>query len=87
MGEEAKQVMVQTHDLRKDYGPTRAVKGISFEVSKGEVVGFIGPNGAGKSTTMKMLTGFLKPTDGSVTIGGIAVALVIYPKAPRCTTI
>ena len=71
---ETGQVMVQTHGLIKDYGPNRAVKGISFEVSKGEVLGFLGPNGAGKSTTMKMLTGFLKPTSGSVTVGGIAVA-------------
>jgi len=66
--------MVEARALRKDYGATRAVDGISFEVSRGEVVGFLGPNGAGKSTTMKMLTGYLSPTAGSAVVGGIDVA-------------
>ncbi|RYF05112.1 MAG: ABC transporter ATP-binding protein, partial [Deltaproteobacteria bacterium] len=60
--------------LHKTYGQAQAVRGISFEVRRGEVVGFLGPNGAGKSTTMKMLTGFLKPTAGIAKIGGLDVA-------------
>ena len=74
MAHEVNNVMVQARDLRKDYGLTRAVKGISFDVSRGEVVGLLGPNGAGKSTTMKMLTGYLKPTAGDIKVGGIPVA-------------
>ncbi len=66
--------MVRAVDLRKDYGSTHAVQGMSFEVNRGEVVGFLGPNGAGKTTTMKMLTGFLRPTGGGAEIGGVSVA-------------
>lgn len=56
--------------LSKVYGEQRAVNDISFSLKKGEVVGFLGPNGAGKSTTMKMITGYLPPTSGSVSVGG-----------------
>jgi len=56
--------------LAKRYGDFDAVRGLSFEVSAGEVVGFLGPNGAGKTTTMRMLTGFIPPTDGHVRIAG-----------------
>src|SRR6185436_3109775 len=56
--------------LTKDYGPTRAVDRVTFNVRKGEVLGFLGPNGAGKSTTMKMLTCFLTPTGGTATVAG-----------------
>jgi ABC-2 type transport system ATP-binding protein len=63
--------MITVTELRKSYGDIDALKGISFEVPKGQVVGFLGPNGAGKSTTMKILTGFMAPTSGSVTIDGI----------------
>ncbi len=66
--------MVEVRGLGKNYGSTRAVDGISFKVSHGEVVGFLGPNGAGKSTTMKMLAGFLRPTDGQAWVGGVSVA-------------
>jgi ABC-2 type transport system ATP-binding protein len=66
--------IVEARVLRKDYGATRAVEDISFKVSRGEVVGFLGPNGAGKSTTMKMLTGYLRPTAGSALVAGIDVA-------------
>jgi ABC-2 type transport system ATP-binding protein len=62
--------MVEARSLQKLYGSTHAVDGISFEVSRGEVVGFLGPNGAGKSTTMKMLTGYLRPTAGNAGVGG-----------------
>jgi ABC-2 type transport system ATP-binding protein len=66
--------IVEARLLRKNYGPTRAVEDISFSISRGEVVGFLGPNGAGKSTTMKMLTGYLRPTSGSAFVAGIDVA-------------
>jgi ABC-2 type transport system ATP-binding protein len=66
--------MIEIHDLCKDFGPLRAVDRISFNVQKGEVLGFLGPNGAGKSTTMKMLTGFLAPTSGRASICGHDVA-------------
>jgi ABC-2 type transport system ATP-binding protein len=62
--------MIKVKGLRKHFGPKVAVAGVTFEVKKGEVLGFLGPNGAGKSTTMRMITGFLPPTDGFVTIGG-----------------
>ncbi|HTV61596.1 MAG TPA: ATP-binding cassette domain-containing protein [Verrucomicrobiae bacterium] len=62
--------MIKVQDLAKYFGAKRAVDGISFAVERGEVLGFLGPNGAGKSTTMRMITGFIAPTGGSVTIGG-----------------
>ena len=58
--------MIKTQNLSKRYGDLTAVDDISFEVEAGEVLGFLGPNGAGKSTTMKMITGFLMPTSGSI---------------------
>lgn len=70
----AQGTMVESRSLRKTFGATVAVADISFEVSRGEVVGFLGPNGAGKTTTMKMLTGFLRPNQGSVFVDGINVA-------------
>jgi ABC-2 type transport system ATP-binding protein len=57
-------------DLWKDYGPVAALRGISFDVRPGEVVGLLGPNGAGKSTTLGVLLGFLKPTSGTVHLFG-----------------
>jgi ABC-2 type transport system ATP-binding protein len=62
--------MIKVRELTKHFGTKRAVEGISFEVGRGEVLGFLGPNGAGKSTTMRMITGFVTPTSGSVTVGG-----------------
>ncbi len=62
--------MIEINELRKDFGAFTAVGGISFDVRKGEVLGFLGPNGAGKSTTMKMITGFLTPTSGRVRVNG-----------------
>ena len=64
---------IQLTEISKIYGNQKAVNGISFEVNKGEIVGFLGPNGAGKSTTMKILTGFIQPTEGSVLVSGIDV--------------
>src|SRR5690606_20152803 len=62
--------MIAIEDLTKAFGPFIAVDRISFSVAPGEVLGFLGPNGAGKSTTMKMITGFLTPTAGRVTVFG-----------------
>jgi ABC-2 type transport system ATP-binding protein len=66
--------MIKIENLVKTFGATRAVDGISFTVERGEVLGFLGPNGAGKSTTMRMITGFMPPTSGKVSIGGHDVA-------------
>ena len=62
--------MLEVKKLKKCFGTFEAVKGISFSVKKGEVLGFLGPNGAGKSTTMRMITGFLPPTSGTAVICG-----------------
>jgi ABC-2 type transport system ATP-binding protein len=62
--------MLTISDLKRSFGPIQAVRGVSFAVNKGEVLGFLGPNGAGKSTTMRMITGFLPPTAGTATICG-----------------
>lgn len=60
--------MIEIDHLTKQFGPITAVEDVSFNVARGEVVGFLGPNGAGKSTTMKMATGFLRPTSGTARI-------------------
>ncbi|MBM3975136.1 MAG: ATP-binding cassette domain-containing protein [Planctomycetes bacterium] len=62
--------MIEVEQLAKSYGFAQALKGVSFTVQKGEVVGFLGPNGAGKSTTMKILTGYLLPTSGRASVAG-----------------
>jgi len=62
--------MLEVKKLCKNFGDIQAVKGISFEVKKGEVLGFLGPNGAGKTTTMRMITGFLPPTSGTAVVCG-----------------
>jgi len=65
--------MIQVEHLTKRYGPTVAVSDVSFEVQKGEVLGFLGPNGAGKTTTMRVITGYLPPTEGKVSVAGFDV--------------
>ena len=65
--------MIKIEHMSKSYGPYPAVIDISFEVLKGEIVGFLGPNGAGKTTTMRVITGFTPPTEGEVTVGGYDV--------------
>src|SRR5262249_16014075 len=65
--------MIRIDNLVKSFGAKRAVDGVSFAVERGEVLGFLGPNGAGKSTTMRMVTGFMPPTSGKVTVGGFDV--------------
>jgi len=62
--------MIEARELSKRYGDLLAVDRVSFQVERGEVVGFLGPNGAGKTTTMRMLTGFLPPSDGTALIDG-----------------
>lgn len=62
--------MITIDNLTKRFGNFTAVNGLSFSVRPGEVLGFLGPNGAGKSTTMKMITGFLAPTQGKITVFG-----------------
>lgn len=64
---------ISVKDVVKIYGAQRALDGISFEVSSGEIVGFIGPNGAGKSTTMKIITGYLSEFEGEVLVNGLDV--------------
>lgn len=62
--------MIQAKSISKRYGEVTAVEGVDFEVGRGEVVGFLGPNGAGKTTTMRILTGFIPPTEGTAVIDG-----------------
>jgi len=62
--------MIKVQNLSKSFGPKLAVNDISFSVERGEVLGFLGPNGAGKSTSMRMITGFIPPSAGRVTVGG-----------------
>ncbi len=66
--------MISIRDLTRNYGEVRAVDSISLEIERGEVVGLLGHNGAGKTTVMKLLTGYLEPSGGSVRVGGIDVA-------------
>ncbi|MGH9253638.1 MAG: ABC transporter ATP-binding protein [Vicinamibacterales bacterium] len=65
--------MIEVQHLTKRYGPTTAVDDVSFRVEKGEVLGFLGPNGAGKTTTMRVLTGYMPPTDGNAIVAGYDV--------------
>jgi ABC-2 type transport system ATP-binding protein len=65
--------MIKVSHLHKYFGPKHAVNDVSFTVEKGEVLGFLGPNGAGKSTAMRMITGFLPPSGGAISIGGHAM--------------
>ena len=65
--------MIKIENVTKRYGQTVAVKNISFEVERGEILGFLGPNGAGKTTTMRVITGYFPPTDGNVWVSGHSV--------------
>jgi ABC-2 type transport system ATP-binding protein len=64
---------IETKGLSKNYGQVRALKGVSFSVERGEVIGLLGPNGAGKTTLMKILTGYIQPDEGEAIVGGIDV--------------
>ena len=65
--------MIQVNGLTKDYGARRAIDNLTFDAEQGEIVGFLGPNGAGKTTTMRILTGYMPPTDGTATVAGYDV--------------
>ncbi|HEY6361614.1 MAG TPA: ABC transporter ATP-binding protein [Vicinamibacterales bacterium] len=65
--------MIEVQNLTKRYGPVTAVDDVSFKVEKGEILGFLGPNGAGKTTTMRVLTGYMPPTDGKAIVAGYDV--------------
>jgi ABC-2 type transport system ATP-binding protein len=66
--------VLSVHDLRKQYGSTVAVDGVSFEVNRNEIVGLLGPNGAGKTTTINMILGVLEPTSGTIRVEGLDIA-------------
>jgi len=70
--------MIKVENLSKFYGDVKAVKSISFDLSDGEVVGFLGANGAGKSTTLKVMTGFMSPTSGTVYVNGMDILYDIH---------
>jgi len=65
--------MIEVQHLTKRYGPVTAVNDVSFRVERGEILGFLGPNGAGKTSTMRVITGYMPPTDGQVTVAGYNV--------------
>ncbi len=67
------ETMIDVQNLTKDYGTYLALREVSFEVQKGEIVGFLGPNGAGKTTTMRILTGYLPPSSGTARVAGYDV--------------
>jgi ABC-2 type transport system ATP-binding protein len=62
--------MIQVNGLTKDYGARRAIDNLTFDAEQGEIVGFLGPNGAGKTTTMRILTGYMPPTEGTASVAG-----------------
>jgi len=66
-------MMIEVEELRKSYGAFEALRGISFHVDRGEIVGFLGPNGAGKTTCMKIITGYMAATAGTVRVDGVDV--------------
>ena len=70
MGETPERTMIEANGLTKYFGPFVAVKDVSFSIPKGQIVAFLGPNGAGKSTTMRILSGFLAPSEGTAKIAG-----------------
>ena len=65
--------MIEVQHLTKRYGPTTAVDDVSFRVERGEILGFLGPNGAGKTTTMRVLTGYMPPSEGKAIVAGYDV--------------
>ena len=74
--------MIEVKQLKKSYGAFEAVKGVSFSVATGQACGFLGPNGAGKTTTMRVITGYMPATSGTVTVEGFDCLLYTSP-SPR----
>ena len=77
--------MLQVEGLTKHYGAFVALRDLSFEIHPGEVLGLLGPNGSGKSTTVKILTGLLRPTSGTVRLDGDDVAADLQALSKRCS--
>ncbi|MBF0462944.1 MAG: ABC transporter ATP-binding protein [Magnetococcales bacterium] len=75
------ETMIEISELTRNYGPTKALDAIGFQVQRGEVMGFLGPNGAGKTTAMRILAGILAPTEGSVHVAGLD--MIANPVAAR----
>ena len=65
--------MIEVSHVSRNFGAFRAVNDVSFSIPTGQIVGLLGPNGAGKTTTMRMITGFLSPSDGKILIDGIDI--------------
>jgi ABC-2 type transport system ATP-binding protein len=76
--------VIKAQGLTKRFGELTALQNVSFQVAKGEVVGFLGPNGAGKTTTMRILTGYLPPTAGSASVGGFDLG--VDPRSAKRVT-
>ena len=72
------EVTLSVKNLHKTIGRKEIIKGLNFELKEGEVFGFLGPNGAGKTTTIRMLTGLIKPTEGTISICGYDVRKAVY---------
>jgi ABC-2 type transport system ATP-binding protein len=73
MGETQKKTMIEAEGLSKYFGPFVAIRDVSFSIPRGQIVAFLGPNGAGKSTTMRILSGFLAPSEGTAKIAGFDI--------------
>ena len=71
--EDSSPVMIEAKGLSKYFGPFVAIEDISFSIPAGQIVAFLGPNGAGKSTTMRILTGYMAPSEGSAYIAGLDI--------------
>ena len=78
--------MIALRKVYKRYGSFEAVRDLSFQIGKGELVGFLGPNGAGKTSTLRMLSGFTTPSEGSITIAGIDMLRIRSARKGRLAT-
>ena len=76
--------MIEVKHVSRVFGDFRAVDDISFSIKTGEIVGLLGPNGAGKTTTMRMITGYLEPTSGTVEVDGLDVVKNPVETKGRC---